>query len=223
MTEKETTELLNAWQSNVDKAMNKVHERFCGNTKFILTESDLKCWLFYELQNLKPYIPYAVHTEVTHYAKHTDEKEKLEKKYKFRDLSLLCPRLIRDNEKIWDETSNEILYNKGFKHNGPAIHFELKYVRQGIRVNSIPKIGATDILKLQNYRPQNSLYERRFFFIVWGTRSENIGVTELEAELRSGLSSFNNQDINAKLGFFLFDNETLKHFSWKDNKLKLNE
>ncbi|MEY3501113.1 MAG: hypothetical protein RL308_2785 [Bacteroidota bacterium] len=218
MSENETTELLNAWQSNIDDAMNKVHEKFCGNTKFILTESDLKCWLFYELQNLKPYIPYAVHTEVTHYAKHTDEKEKLEKKYKFRDLSLLCPWLIRDNEEIWDETTNEILYNKGFKHNGPAIHFELKYVRQGISENSIPNIAANDILKLQNYRPQNSSHERHFV-IVWGSRSESINVNELEGKLRSSLSSFNNQYLNRKLDFYLFDKKSLKHFSWQQNTL----
>lgn len=115
--------LLNSWQPHISNAMKEVHNRFQVDTKFILTESDLKCWLFYELQNQKPYIQYAVHTEVTHYAEHHFNEEIVVKKHKFRDLSLLCPWLIKDNEEIWLDQVTEITLSKGFKHKGPAYSF----------------------------------------------------------------------------------------------------
>lgn len=39
------------------------------NPKLILTESDLKCWLFMQLQSelAGSNLPFSVHTEVTHY------------------------------------------------------------------------------------------------------------------------------------------------------------
>lgn len=202
-------ELPNSWMIAVNKAMIQVHERFKDDSKFILTESDLKCWLFYELQNQKTYVPFAVHSEVTHYAEHTNEKDKLEKKYKFRDLSLLCPSLIKDNEEIWSEENPEYAMTKGFKHKGPAIHFELKFIRQGNNLKSL----ESDITKLQNYHPETINPERRFV-VVWGSRCSEKNLKNLKIEFEKTITSLTNGDVKKSIEFYLFDSKEIVHYIW---------
>lgn len=204
-------ELPNGWMIAVNKAMIQVHERFKDDSKFILTESDLKCWLFYELQNQKTDVPYAVHTEVTHYAKHTNEKDKLEKKYKFRDLSLLCPWLIKDHKEIWSEENPEYTLTKGFKHKGPAIHFELKFIRQGNNLKSL----ESDITKLQNYHPETINPERRFV-VVWGSRCTTNNFVALKTKFNNDIKQLKkNQNL---IEFYLFDSKEIVHYSWNEGE-----
>lgn len=129
--------LLDYWHSHVETAMKALHKKFQSDTKHILTESDLKCWLFYYLQKENPSDSFTVHTEVTHYAKYSDGSKEKEKKYKFRDMSLLRPDNIKDAEEIWDDKIDDFVNSKGFKHKGPAIHFELKMVRQSKEANQL--------------------------------------------------------------------------------------
>jgi hypothetical protein len=218
-------ELPNNWMIAVNKAMLQLYERFKNDTKFILTESDLKCWLFFELQKQNTDVPYAVHTEVTHYPKSNKIQNGITvevQKYFFRDLTILNNDNVIENNELWDDVDNSSILSKGFKHRGPAIHFELKLVRQCVRENNIPRIDSNDIQKLNNYSPTSRNHERRFV-IVWGSKSDNVSVNELETKLRTSLEDFTNQNLNGKLEFYLFDKKSLKHYSFNNNQLLLNE
>ena len=108
-----------------EKAIHIVFKRFSENPKLILTESDLKCWLFLELakeiDNLQT-STLSVHTEVTHYLKADNRKER-----RFRDLTILDSQNLDLNEDIWkNNNDSDYTLHKGFKHDGPAMHFELK-------------------------------------------------------------------------------------------------
>ena len=114
-----------------EKALAKVFGRFKENQKLILTESDLKCWLFLELVKEIERMPestISVHTEVTHYLQTEERKNR-----RFRDLTILDSENLNLNEDIWKNNDNgDYTLNKGFKHRGPAMHFELKLLRQGL-------------------------------------------------------------------------------------------
>ena len=49
-----------SWLESLDTALIAVHSTFNNNPKTILTESDLKCWLFHKLQT-KNKKNYSVH------------------------------------------------------------------------------------------------------------------------------------------------------------------
>lgn len=207
-----------SWMVAVNKAMMQLHDRFQDDTKFILTESDLKCWLFLELQNQRPYIPYAVHTEVTHYAEHYINNETVVEIYKFRDLSILSPSAIIDNEKFLSEggEKKEIL-TKGFKHKAPAIHFELKFIRQGNNLNSL----ESDITKMNDYYPDPETAERKFI-VVWGSRcsTNNLGV--LKTKFYKTIKQLNRN--HNLIEFYLFDSKEMIHIrrnlaNWQEIKL----
>lgn len=203
-------ELPNSWMIAVNKAMIQVHQRFKDDSKFILTESDLKCWLFYELQNQKTYVPYTVHTEVTHYAEHYINKEIVVKKRKFRDLSLLTPSAVIDNEEFLSKVGKEKeILKKGFKHKAPAIHFELKFIRQGNNLNSL----ESDITKLNGYYPDHETAERKFV-VVWGSRCSEKNLKNLKIEFLKTITSLTNGDVKKLIEFYLFDSKEIVHYSW---------
>lgn len=205
--------LLDSWHPYIKIAMNKMHKNFLSNTKFILTESDLKCWLFYYLQKEKPYIPFAVHTEVTHYAEHIvkDKKTKeeiLEKKHKFRDLSLLCPwEIIANEDFIKQKGSKKDILNKGFKHNANAIHFELKFVREIGSNNEINELNV-DIDKLKLYSPQSG-DKMRDFVIVCGSRSKGTTLEHFTTAVKNKLKEITNISVKERLRIYLFDSKEL--------------
>lgn len=210
--------LLDSWHPHIENAMHKVHQKFKSDTKFILTESDLKCWLFYELQNQKPYIPYAVHSEVTHYAEHTSmdkdtQEETIEKKHKFRDLSLLCPWEIKANEDFLKQNNNEKkLLSKGFQHKAPAIHFELKFVRENGNNSKVEGLKS-DIKKIETYNP-NYEGHTRDFIIVCGTRSLGTTIENLKTAVECKINEITNVSMKERLRFYLFDSKEIVHFSW---------
>lgn len=211
-------EVPQTWMSTVEKAMMQLHYRFKGDTKFILTESDLKCWLFYELQNQKTYVPFAVHSEVTHYAEHYINNDIVVEKHKFRDLSLLTPSAVIDNEEFLSKVGKEKeILKKGFKHKAPAIHFELKFIRQGNNLNSL----ESDITKLNDYYPDPETAERKFI-VVWGSRcsTNNLGV--LKTKFYNTINQLNrNRNL---IEFYLFDSKEMIHIrrnlaNWQEIKL----
>lgn len=213
MNKEEERVLLDKWHLHISNAMQQLHLKFNNDSKFILTESDLKCWLFFYLQQEKPYIPFAVHTEVTHYAPHI-EKEKVEKKHKFRDLSLLCPWELKANEDLLkqDERNKELL-SKGFLHRAPAIHFELKFIRENGTENQIQGL-KTDIEKLNNYHPNNDSHIRDFV-IVCGSRSINTTVEILANELDKI-----EDRLKDRVRFYLFDTDKILSFKHENGKFK---
>jgi hypothetical protein len=210
--------LLDSWHPHIESAIKKLHSKFQADTKFILTESDLKCWLFYYLQEEKSYIPFAVHTEVTHYAEHIvkDEKNKkdsIERKYKFRDLSLLCPWEVKANEDLLkqDRTKKELL-NKGFEQKANAIHSELKFTREIGLNNEIAELNA-DIDKLKNYSPQSG-DKMRDFVIVCGSRSEGTTIQHLKTAADNKIKDFPNNSVKERLRIYLFDSMEMVCLKW---------
>jgi hypothetical protein len=209
-------ELPNSWMIAVNKAIITLHNRFKGDSKFILTESDLKCWLFYELQNQKTYVPFAVHSEITHYAEHYINNEIVVKKHKFRDLSLLTPSAVIDNENFLSEGGKkEEILTKGFKHKAPAIHFELKFIRQGNNLNPL----ESDITKLNEYYPAPETAERKFV-VVWGSRCSTNNLVTLKTKFKNTINQLNrNHDL---IEFYLFDNYEIVHIIWNGDIKQYN-
>lgn len=212
--------LLESWHPHIENAMKRLQEKFQSDTKFILTESDLKCWLFYYLQAEKPYKPYVVHTEVTHYAMHKENDKEPKKKYKFRDLSLLSPYNIKDAGEIWDENNDNFVYSKGFKHKGPAIHFELKVVRQSHSENQTRGLES-DIDKLKSYAP-NANNPVRDFVIVCGSRSGGTNIQQLKKAVENKFNGFKNQSIMERLHLCLFDNRQMVCGKWNGKNFDFN-
>ena len=218
MDKKENINLLDSWHAHINNAMQKVHEKFNSDSKFILTESDLKCWLFLYLQEEKPSVPFGVHSEVTHYAPHKIKIKKsgeflvdIKRKHKFRDLSLLSPDKIKDNKKFL--RSNKKLLSKGFSYNGPAIHFELKFVRVNNRNTGVTGLEA-DIKKIMSYTPKESKYIRDFV-IVCGSRSENAKVKHFEKVV----TNMDYTKLKCRVWFYLFDKANMLCSSYDKNGL----
>jgi hypothetical protein len=231
----EERQLLDSWHPYIKSAMEQVHKKFLSDTKFILTESDLKCWLFYYLQHDNKIINdnkgkslesekdllYSVHTEVTHYAQHLEEKKendilivKLEEKHKFRDLSLLCPWEIRANLELLKQvkTKKELL-SKGFSHKAPAIHFELKFIRE-IGANYEVSGLKADIKKFSEYHSDNDRHIRDFV-IVCGSRARGTNVADLINAIKADLNNPNL--LKERLRIYLFDNKDLVYMKWDES------
>lgn len=210
--DKKDRDLLNNWHPHISNAMQQLHLKFRNDTKFILTESDLKCWLFYYLQHEEPYIPFAVHTEVTHYAPHLVKDILDDKLYKFRDLSLLCPWELKANEELMKlKGENKNILSKGFKHNASAIHFELKFIRENGTENQIRGLKA-DIEKLNNYQPKNDSHVRDLV-IICGSRSNKTSVDNFIKKL----GELKNDKLNGRVWVYLFDTDNLVCFKYYNN------
>lgn len=214
-------EFLESWLSYVEYVLCDVFNAFANEPKLVLTESDLKCRIYSGLISMNPFVKYAVHSETTHYHLNDDKSDEPKKVYHFRDLSLLCPWLLKDNEEIWrynEQTrSREYALNKGFKHKGPAVHIELKMVRQSTDENKKPKVSESDLDNLRYYLKRK--HEKRFV-VVWGARPHSLSVKELESIF---LKAFNGKDNkgttipNANkplVTAYLFDNTKLKRGRW---------
>ena len=148
------------WEQAAETAIMRVWKLFQLDQKSILTESDLKCWLFTELNMLKfCEKPFAVHTEVTHYAGNVDSA----KTYSFRDLSLLSQKYINLNNEIWNIFPG---LSKGFSHKGNALHFELKFSRQPRNGDQVPNVDLSDLLKINDYSFRNRGPQRKFICLI---------------------------------------------------------
>ena len=88
----EGLQLLRHWKKFIDIAIQDTWLAFHDHTNLFLTENDVKCFLYGELRKRIKIQPYAVHSEVTHYADHNNARN-----YRFRDLLLLNPPNIINN------------------------------------------------------------------------------------------------------------------------------
>ena len=208
-----------SWLESLDTAVIAVHSAFNRNPKTILTESDLKCWLFHELQNIDKK-NFTVHSEVTHYPR-TKIREDLAtvkiQKYHFRDLSLLGPDGIKGNNQLWETHNSRQLLSKGFNHQGPAVHIELKLIRESTDQNFPNRIDFGDVDKLRNYSPI-SPHKRRFVIIVC-SNSILVEATEMERALLRKMNRFANESLDGALDFYLFDQSTILKYSWSNGNL----
>jgi hypothetical protein len=216
-------EYIALFQKLAHKALLNTYLAFKGNTKLILTESDLKCRIYLELQKLidnqlGPNL--SVHSEVTHYSGNLIENRnnRLRKEYFMRDLTILDADKLRlnneFNSELWNETNNQNGLSKGFKHTGPALHFELKLLRQPIQVNGRVLIDAGDVEKLNNVNALNRAYT-----IVIGSKNNNLN--EIELSVNNVLNNFNNNALvlNNLLRIYLFDNNEMKVFNVQNGAL----
>jgi hypothetical protein len=208
-----------SWLESLDTAVIAVHSAFNRNPKTILTESDLKCWLFLELQSIKNK-SYSVHSEVTHYP-HTEIREDLAtvkiQKYHFRDLSLLGAEGIKGNNQLWETHNSRQLLSKGFKHQGPAVHIELKLIRESTDKNFPNRIDFGDVDKLRNYSPVSS-HKRRFVIVVC-SNSILVEATKMERALLRKMNRFKNKSLNDAIDFYLLDQSTIIKYSLSNGKL----
>lgn len=214
-------EYIKLYQDLTHKAMVNTFHAFKRNYKLILTESDLKCWLYLELRNLikcqgEPNL--SVHTEVTHYTGNKTKNNR--KEYFMRDLTLLDSNTLDLSEVIWKKINDQYALSKGFKHKGPAMHFELKLIRQGSEENHTPIIDTGDIGKLGNVNSNNRAYT-----IIIGSKSSKAKVAEIENKLIKELRVFKNNDLknNHLLRIYVFDTEEMIGFELEkiDNQNEL--
>ena len=208
---------INKYYELTDAAIQSVFKKSKENPKLILTESDLKCWLFIQLQSelVGRFLPYSVHSEVTHYYNAKEKKSK----YFMRDLTILNQENLNLSNEIWEQNNNgKHTLSKGFKHDGPALHFELKLVRQGKAIHTTPKIDSSDILNLNNVNPN-----KRAYCIVWGSKNENVTVDNLKSSLNEVFEKFTKNELITKnlLSIYLFDINDFKKVDlvFKDGKV----
>lgn len=132
-----------------------------------------------------------------------------------RDLTILNPENLDLSNEIWEQNNNgEYTLSKGFKHDGPALHFELKLVRQGRTIGETPKIDPSDILNLNNVNPN-----KRAYCIVWGSKSQNVTIAHLKLSLNEVFEEFTENELITKnlLSIYLFD---INDFEKVDLELK---
>ncbi|MCA4783141.1 hypothetical protein IF125_12900 [Empedobacter stercoris] len=189
-----------------DCAMESLFNKFKENPKLILTESDLKCWLFMELQVVlnDQDLPFSVHTEVTHYLRNPQ----IERKLFMRDLTILNDKNLNLNEEIWNKNNNqEHTLSKGFQHIGPALHFELKLVRNGKSIGETPTIDPSDICNLNKVDGT-----KRAYCIVWGSKSDNVSVGQLKESLNAVIDNLTNIKLveDNRLSIYLFDKDNFE-------------
>jgi hypothetical protein len=188
------------WLQVAELSIKEIWQRFKTNPKDILTESDLKCWLFSKLTSKKTEASsFAVHTEVTHYSKEEN------KNYRFRDLSLLTSKNIILNKDIYDKNSNGL--SKGFKHNGCALHFELKFLRQGCN-RSKP---YSDFGKINDYDAKpTAKIERKFIALIGSHDALNN-----EEPIKALDEVTKNQEL---FSVYSFDTTNLEKWEFQDSK-----
>lgn len=203
---------INLYHEISEKAIENVFKRFTEYSKLILTESDLKCWLFLELQKEIEKIDentLSAYSEVTHYASKEDKNNK-----RFRDLTLLDSKNLKLNEDIWKNNEANIhALNKGFNHDGPAMHFELKLIRQGTDEKSSGMVDTSDISNLNDVDCTNRAYT-----IIWVSKNKNFTINNLEEKFKESLQTLNRPCLFKMKLFriYLFDIEHYKCFKSDD-------
>jgi hypothetical protein len=188
---------------------------FRRDRQLFLTENDIKCFLYNELRKVRPSQGYAVHSEVTHYAKHADTA----RDYRFRDLVLLNPAKITNN--IIRELRLG-LKNKGFRHIGESIFFEIKFQR-----NENDTISINDFSKLKGYHYQGRTTEKYAIFI-WGSKHVFHERNDCKSQMIAALNEFSgnrtaNQIPDDQVFGFVFNHQELWEVKMEDGRWKPNK
>lgn len=177
--------LLNYWMVAVDNAIIETWKGYNRDQLLFLTENDLKCYLYNELRKARQSQPYAVHSEVTHYANHENANG-----YRFRDISLLNPSKIDHNnmDLIFAEAGldnqNQEIRHKGFRHIGEAIFMEIKFQRNANEV-----IDAGDLYNLKTYH-NDHVNTPKLAVIIWGSKHHFPAQNNIKDQLIVALGEF---------------------------------
>lgn len=208
-------QILNLWHPKLHEAVLEVFGMYKDDPKIILTESDLKCWLYSRLigKNVTEEgdeCKYSVHSEVTHYHPDQNEDGVIKKDYHFRDLSLLQEIRIAENE---DRVDSRQRLNKGFNHIGAALHVELKLARQGITKNRTVAVSTSDIENFGTYGG-GGLHEKTFV-MVWGSRAADYTAQQMKETFDVSIKKVS-WDISRLITPYIFDRTTLLAGLWND-------
>ena len=196
----EGIELLKHWKKFVDLAIQETYLAFQQNHGLFLTEGDVKCYLFNELRKSIKIQPYTVHAEVTHYANYNDDGA-----LRFRDLALLNPeRLINNANELPQE---DWIRNKGFRHIGESIFFEIKFQR-----NANVRINPEDMHDLINYQYEGNNCHK-YVILIWASK-HGLYDNDLPEEMLAALTHFSQNVGHVHIPFnhvfgFVFNNEEL--------------
>lgn len=126
----------------------------------------------------------------------------------FEDLTLLDANNSNSSLLKHDSFSKYAL-SKGFKHKGPALHFELKLLRQGSTQDRSPLVNTSDIENL-NLVQSN----KRGYVIVLASKNCNVKVDDVEKQIENFIKSFSNYDLikNDLVRLYAFDTKKIKCF-----------
>lgn len=216
-------QILELWKPCLREAVLEVFSMYKDDTKIILTESDLKCWLYSRLigKNVTgegDECKYSVHSEVTHYhPEKQDDSGNIEKDYHFRDMSLLQKANILDNEQI---LNNKTLLRKGFLHRGPALHIELKLARQGVNKARTTVVSTSDVINFADYR-RGKAHEKKFV-MVWGSRAAGYSAEEMIGAFKTSMAGIDPANCSL-ITPYIFDTKTLHTASWSEEGYKFQD
>jgi hypothetical protein len=210
------------WDDYLKNAVCRTFHELNGNSKAVLTESDLKCKLYHYLTIIMENDPNsAVYTEMTHYTNITrnNNREVIEfGKHSLRDLSIVNPEKIEENDELFDARQADL--SKGFKHKGCALHVELKFTRMGTNANRIGVMDLSDITKLYSYSG-----DKRKFVIVHGSNNSN-GAAENIANAFENKINNNLQHLLGvinKFDIYVFDRKKVLFAAYDGNELHFKE
>lgn len=212
---------LNLLEKKIQNVLIEICSTFHQKSKTILTESDLKCRLYAAFMDNDDKEEYSVHSEVTHYKRHLSLKKKT---YNFRDLSLLSKKAVLENSEAKALWSNHKSLSKGFLHKGPAIHFEIKFVREPQEDGAVVTVPTGDIENLKFYKKDG--HERRFI-IIWGSRSGSTKTKKMIADFLGAFKGNNNShkkfmedETKPLISAYIFDKDELFYGHWDGKEFK---
>lgn len=221
-------DLVAGWKSKFEKAIKDTasHYQQEGNEKSILTESDLKTYLFhfYLSQGSTGQYKEAIHSEITHYRGQNSEDGTVKKRRNMRDLWIACDGLIELNEARWNDgvhRSNTL--SKGFIHkNGPALFIELKHSRQNAQRK---QVNFGDIKNLYTYHYNIHGWYKECV-IVYSTANKN--AKSLCMQLCNYLNKPNSHARaisfpKEQITLYAFDTEKLFRVAYENDGFYLNE
>ena len=214
----EGIELLKNWKKSVNNAILQTWKAFNKDQQLFLTENDVKCFLYNELRNSRPNQPYAVHSEVTHYANYLPDST-----YRFRDLVLLNPAKIRNNT-FEDPLENmQGIKSKGFSHIGESVFLEIKFQRlKGIRINE------NDLLNLATYQYRGDEDHPKYAILIWASKHGFNCENNLQEQMGTALKCFSDNVKSGHIPFdrvfaFVFNHEEVHALEWTEGAWDLQK
>lgn len=142
----------------VEKCILKTIDRFKRNPELFLTESDLKCRLFIELNN----------DSVFSQEEETHDKEKRTNYIHSETSYFVSGKLNQKRVDItvvrpsnYDFKNEEVVYRKGYYFGEPSIGIELKLNKNKSKkgVEDELKVDLDNLRGLRDSRPESSFYE----------------------------------------------------------------
>lgn len=169
------------WNLSFD-SLRDVQLQFSQNHTLIRSEADLQGMLLCAINKRRcQEISFEVHSEITWYE--ADEHRSFR-----RDISMFNPLNIETND------ANRVTLSKGFRHRGPMLGIELKYIRSNDTLAIIHRKTSEDLERLIRYSHQFYASNREIgypkkFVIIIGC-SPDADVQEIKQIFISKIGSF---------------------------------